>query len=231
MTKISIIIPCYNEKFTIEQIVEKVKKSEIENKEIILVDDNSSDGTKEIIKKKGVNFVDKLVLHEKNLGKGAAVKSGLKISTGDIIIIQDADLEYDPADYKKLIKPFFEEKADVVYGSRFIGEAYRKVIYPKNKIANIILTFLSNLLSGLKLTDMETGYKCFKKKSLDNINLNEKGFGFEPEVTAKLAKKKLKFVEVGISYEGRTVKEGKKIRSIDGLKAIVCILKYNLLSK
>ena len=228
MDKVSIIIPCYNEKATIVEIVEKVKKSNLDNKEIIIVDDKSTDGTREILQKKGDNFVDKIIFHDVNLGKGASVKSGLKAISGDIIIIQDSDLEYNPQDYEKLIKPFKENNADVVYGSRFSGTATRRVIYFKNEIANRILTFLSNVLNGLNLSDMETGYKCFTKKAIENINLEEKGFGFEPEITAKLAKKKLKFFEVGISYNGRTYEEGKKIRSIDGIKAIICIFKYNI---
>ena len=228
MKKLSIIIPCYNEIKTIEKIIEKVKNSKISNQEIIVVDDNSVDGTRELLQKKDKNFVDKAVYHETNLGKGAAVKTGIKYVTGDIIIIQDADLEYNPEEYQKLIKPIIENKADVVYGSRFSGGEQRRVIYFWNKIANILLTLLSNLFTGLNLTDMETGFKCFKKSAIENIEIQEKGFGFEPEITAKLSKKKCRFYEVGISYNGRTYKEGKKIRAIDGIKAIYHILKYNI---
>lgn len=230
MKKISIIIPCYNEKYTVEEVIHRVKMSNISNLEIILVDDNSNDGTKQILEKKIHTLVDKIVYHEKNLGKGAAIQSGLKLVSGDIIIIQDADLEYDPKDYKKLLEPFYSNNADVVYGSRFFGGESRRIIYFKNQLANKFLTFISNIFTGLNLTDMETGYKCFTKKAVKNINLIEKSFGFEPEITAKLAKKKLKFFEVGISYYGRTYEEGKKIRPIDGLKALICIIKYNLFS-
>ena len=228
MKKISIIIPCYNEKYTVEEVVHRVKASNISNLEIILVDDNSNDGTKQILEKRVHTLVDEIIYHEKNLGKGAAIQSGLKLVSGDIIIIQDSDLEYDPKDYKKLLEPFYSQKADVVYGSRFFGGESRRIIYFKNQIANKFLTFVSNIFTGLNLTDMETGYKCFSKEAIKNINLIEKSFGFEPEITAKLAKKKLKFFEVGISYQGRTYEEGKKIRPIDGLKALICIIKYNL---
>jgi len=228
MKKLSIIIPCYNEIKTIEKVIEKVKNSKISNQEIIVVDDNSVDGTRELLQKKDKNFVDKAVYHETNLGKGAAVKTGIKYVTGDIIIIQDADLEYDPAEYQKLIKPIIENKADVVYGSRFSGGEQRRVIYFWNKVGNIFLTLLSNLFTGLNLTDMETGFKCFKKSVIENIEIQERGFGFEPEITAKLSRKQCRFYEVGISYNGRTYKEGKKITAIDGIKAIYHIFKYNI---
>ena len=228
MKKLSVIIPCYNEKRTIERAIEKVKKSEISNQEIIVIDDKSTDGTRELLEKKEKNFVDKIIYHEINLGKGAAVKNGIKYATGDIIIIQDADLEYDPLEYRKLIKPIADGNADVVYGSRFIGGSERRVIYFWNKVGNIFVTFLSNIFTGLNLTDMETGFKCFKKSAVENIEIQEKGFGFEPEITAKLAKQKYRFYEVGISYKGRTYEEGKKIRPIDGVKAIYHIFKYNI---
>ena len=212
MNKFSIIIPCYNEKATIVEIVEKVKKSNLDNKEIIIVDDKSTDGTREILQKKGDNFVDQIIFHDDNLGKGASIKSGLKAISGDIIIIQDADLEYNPNDYRLLLKPFEETNADVVYGSRFIGtNDYVRVHLFWHYLANKILTFICNIFTNLNMTDMETGYKSFKKDVIQSIKLNEKSFGIEPEITVKLAKKKFKFYEVPISYAGRSYDEGKKI--------------------
>ena len=223
---ISIIIPCYNEKNTIVRIIDKINKQKI-RKEIILVDDYSNDGTTEIIKKKIINKITKVIFHKKNLGKGASIRSAKKFIKGDIVIIQDADLEYDPNDYKKLIKPINDFKADIVYGSRFVGSEGKRTLYFWNRVANYFLTTFSNICTNINLSDMETGFKCFKTSVIRSINLEENGFGFEPEVTAKLAKKKYKFYEVGISYQGRTYEEGKKIRAIDGVKAIFCIIKYN----
>jgi len=231
MSKITILIPCYNEKQTIEKIVSKVKASNISDKEIIIVDDCSNDGTKEILKSKINQLVNKIVYHEKNLGKGACIRTGLDHVTGEIVIIQDADLEYDPNDYKKLINPINDFKADVVYGSRFKGSEGKRALYFWNRVANYFLTVFSNICTNINLSDMETGFKCFKTSAIKSIKLNENGFGFEPEVTAKLAKKKYRFFEVGISYQGRTYEEGKKIRPIDGVKAILCIIRYNFLSR
>jgi len=240
MTKITILIPCYNELGTLEEIVNKVLKSKILEKEIIIIDDCSYDGTREILESKISKLVNKVIYHKKNFGKGAAIRSGIKHAGGDIIIIQDADLEYDPNDYEKLIEPIIKNQADVVYGSRFIESKDEKrrsffwapqdkrKLYFSHRVANYLLTLLSNMFSNVNLTDMETGYKCFKKKVVENINLQENGFGFEPEITAKLAKKKIRFLEVGISYNGRTYDEGKKIRAIDGLKAVYYIFKYNI---
>ncbi len=231
MKKITILIPCFNESKTIEEVVFKIKQNEITDKEIIIVDDFSNDGSKEILKEKLSSKVDKIIYHEKNLGKGACIKTGLKHVTGEVVIIQDADLEYDPNEYKKLIKPILEFKADIVYGSRFVGSEGKRTLYFWNRVANYILTTFSNMCTNINLTDMETGFKCFRTSAIKSINLKENGFGFEPEVTAKLANKNFKFFEVGITYQGRTYEEGKKIRAIDGVKAIFCIIKYNFFTK
>ena len=231
MKKITILIPCFNESKTIEEVVFKIKQNEITDKEIIIVDDFSNDGSKEILKEKLSSKVDKIIYHEKNLGKGACIKTGLKHVTGEVVIIQDADLEYDPNEYKKLIKPILEFKADIVYGSRFVGSEGKRTLYFWNRVANYILTTFSNMCTNINLTDMETGFKCFRTSAIKSINLKENGFGFEPEVTAKLANKNFKFFEVGITYQGRTYEEGKKIRAIDGFKAIFCIIKYNFFTK
>tara|TARA_B100002051_G_C16689021_1_gene614361 strand:+ start:656 stop:1348 length:693 start_codon:yes stop_codon:yes gene_type:complete len=227
MTKVTILIPCYNEIKTIEKVISKIIKSEVSEKEIIIVDDCSTDGTKEILSTKLKPLVNKILYHETNLGKGACIRTGLKYISGEIVIIQDADLEYDPQEYPKLIKPIKDFKADVVYGSRFKGSEGKRVLYFWNRVANYFLTVFSNICTNINLSDMETGFKCFKTSAIRSIELNENGFGFEPEVTAKLAKKKYKFFEVGVTYQGRTYEEGKKIRAIDGLKAIFCIIKYN----
>ena len=231
MKKITILIPCFNESKTIEEVILKIKQNEITNKEIIIVDDFSNDGSKEILKEKLSSKVDKIIYHEKNLGKGACIKTGLKHVTGEVVIIQDADFEYDPNEYKKLIKPILEFKADIVYGSRFVGSEGKRTLYFWNRVANYILTTFSNMCTNINLTDMETGFKCFRTSAIKSINLKENGFGFEPEVTAKLANKNFKFFEVGITYQGRTYEEGKKIRAIDGVKAIFCIIKYNFFTK
>ena len=230
--KLSIIIPCYNEKNTIDIILKKIAKSlknyQILNYEIIIVDDHSKDGTTEILK--NLNHVEKInvYFHESNLGKGAAIQTALKHITGDITIIQDADLEYDPFDYNKLLVPFFETNADVVYGSRFIGGGkYVRIHFFWHYLANKILTFICNLFINLNLTDMETGYKVFKTSALKNISLQEKTFSFEPEVTIKLSKKKYKFFEVPISYNGRSYEEGKKIGLKDAFIALKTIILYS----
>ena len=227
MTKITILIPCYNEVRTIEKIVSKVIKSQISDKEIIIVDDCSNDGTREILKSKLSSLVNKILYHDSNLGKGACIRTGIQHVKGEIVIIQDADLEYDPNDYPKLIRPIDEFKADIVYGSRFKGSEGKRVLYFWNRVANYFLTVFSNICTNINLSDMETGFKCFKTSAIKSIQLKENGFGFEPEVTAKLAKKKFRFFEVGITYQGRTYEEGKKIRAIDGFKAVFCIVKYS----
>ena len=229
-SKVSIIVPCFNEKDTIKLIIEKINSSELPNKEIIIVDDGSIDGSDVIIREISKNNSNlKTVFHKENHGKGAAIKSGLKISTGDLILIQDADLEYDPDDYRILIEPFIKYNADVVYGSRFRGgpNPVRLHLF-WHTLANKILTLVTNILTNLNMTDMETGYKVFKKKYIDIDNLKEKSFGIEPEITVKLAKKKVKFFEVAITYNGRDYNQGKKISTKDAFIALYCIIKYSL---
>lgn len=225
--KLSVIIPCYNENNTIQPLLEKVMQCGVSPLEIIVVDDGSSDGTQELLQKYR-NNIDHLVLHDTNQGKGAALRSGIQKATGDIAIIQDADLEYDPKEYTKLIEPIINDKADVVFGSRFISGSAHRVLYFWHRLGNGFLTFLSNTMTDLNLSDMETCYKAFKLDILKHIKLKENGFGIEPEITAKIAKMNLRIYEVGISYHGRTYKEGKKINWKDGVWAIYCILKYNI---
>ncbi len=228
MKSISIIIPCYNEINTIEKIIDKIINQTTYKKEIIVVDDFSTDGSREILKDKLSNKIDKLILNEKNFGKGYSVRQGIKNSTKEIILIQDADLEYEPSDYSKLVEPIINGYADVVYGSRFIGSDEKKVLYYWHSFGNYFLTSLSNMFSNINLTDMENCYKVFKSEILKDIELKENRFGFEPEVTAKIAKRKdINIYEVGIKYHGRTYSEGKKIGWKDGLSALRCIIKYN----
>ena len=227
--KISIVIPCFNEKNTILDIIEKVKKESIYEKEIIVIDDHSTDGTREILEKTSSQDNFKLILNKQNFGKGYSVRQGIAAASGDIILIQDADLEYDPSDYPKLIEPIKKGYADVVYGSRFVGSDEKRVLFYWHRVGNFILTTLSNMLSNLNLTDMENCYKVFRSETIKSINLKENRFGFEPEVTAKIAKKNCKIYEVGVKYYGRTYDQGKKIGWKDGISAIRCIFKYNLL--
>jgi glycosyltransferase involved in cell wall biosynthesis len=226
--KLSIIIPCYNEKEHLPKLISLVRKSPVEDKEIILVDDGSSDGTTELIKSYLEPMVDKVIYHPENLGKGAAIQSALKHVTGDMVIIQDADMEYDPDEYPKLIAPIMDGKADVVYGSRFMGGGPHRVHLFWHYVGNKLLTLLSNMFTNLNLTDMETCYKLFRTEIIKEIELKEKGFGIEPEITAKVAKINCRIYEVGISYFGRSYDEGKKINWKDGLKAIYIIIKYGL---
>jgi glycosyltransferase involved in cell wall biosynthesis len=226
--KLSIIVPCYNEINTIETIIKAVKQCPYQPKEIIIVDDCSTDGTREKLENE-INFmVDKIIYHDHNQGKGAALRTGIKAATGSIVIIQDADLEYDPNEIPRIIQPILDEKADVVYGSRFMGGNPHRVVYFWHMVGNKFLTTLSNMLTNINLTDMETCYKAFKTEIIQSINLKENRFGFEPEITAKIAKKKYRIYEIGIPYYGRTYEEGKKIGWKDGVRALWCILKYNL---
>ena len=229
--KLSIIIPCYNEENTIKVIVEKVLKFSLYDKEIIIVDDCSTDQSRKIIKNLAEDTsIIKYFFLDKNLGKGAALNKGFKEANGDIILIQDADLEYDPKDYPILIKPFIETDADVVYGSRFLGGEYVRLHFFWHFLANKLLTIVTNVVTNLNMSDMETGYKVFKKNVINSIEIKEKSFGVEPEITVKLAKKKFVFYEVPISYRGRSYEEGKKITLKDAFIALYCIIKYRFLN-
>ena len=229
--KISIVIPCFNEVHTIETIVKAVLSAPLNNLEVIIVDDNSTDGTKEILNKKISHLVERIIYHNINQGKGAALRTGFENVTGDVVIIQDADLEYNPQEYPILLQPIFDGLADVVYGSRFQGAQAHRVLYFWHYVGNKILTLLSNMFTNLNLTDMETCYKVFRTKIIKKINIEENHFGVEPEITAKIAKLDCRIYEVGISYNGRTYKEGKKINWRDGVVALWCIIKYNIIRK
>lgn len=226
--KLSIIIPCYNEKNTIEAILAAVKAAPVAEKEIIIVDDFSKDGTRDLLKQKLESQVDKVVYHDFNQGKGAALRTGFKHATGDLVVVQDADMEYDPQEYPLLMEPFLKRGADVVFGSRFAGGGPHRVVYFWHMVGNSFLTLLSNMCTNINLTDMETCYKMFKREIIQSITIEEDRFGFEPEITAKVARKGCVIFEVGISYYGRTYAEGKKIGWRDGFRAIYAILKYNL---
>lgn len=226
--KLSIVIPCYNERATIQQIVNAVKSAPVRDKEIIIVDDCSKDGTQEVLRTQIASQVDKIIYHEVNQGKGAALRTGFKHATGDAVIVQDADLEYDPQEYPVLMDPIEKGRADVVFGSRFVGAQPHRVVYFWHMMGNRFLTLLSNMFTNLNLTDMETCYKLFRREVIQSIQIEEDRFGFEPEITAKVAAMGCRIYEVGVSYYGRTYAEGKKIGWRDGVRAILCILKYNL---
>ena len=226
MNKLSIIVPCYNEEKTILSVIEEIEQFKSKDKEIIIVDDGSTDETKNLLKKINQENI-KIFYHDQNYGKGKAVRTGIKEANGDIILIQDADMEYSPKDYPLLLRPFSEAGADVVYGSRFMGGAgYVRLHFYFHFIANKLLTHFCNLFTNLNMTDMETGYKVFKSEVIKSIDLKENSFGIEPEITVKLAKKKFKFYEVAVSYKGRSYADGKKITIKDAFWAVYCIIKY-----
>ena len=225
---LSVIIPCYNEVKSIEQVVQSVIDVIGDDGEIIIVDDFSTDGTRELLEEKIDRSIARVIYQDKNQGKGAALRVGFAAATKNIVIVQDADFEYDPRDYQIMIEPIVTNQADIVYGSRFIGNRPHRVLYFWHRLGNGLLTFMSNMFTNLNLTDMETGYKAFRREVIQAIKIEENRFGFEPEITAKIARGRYRIYEVGIAYYGRTYVEGKKIGWKDGVWAIWCILKYNL---
>ena len=229
--KLSVVIPCYNEVRTIRHIVDRVRAAPVTDREIIIVDDCSRDGTRDLLRIEIAPLVDKVLYHEVNQGKGAALRTGFRAATGDVVVVQDADLEYDPQDYPRLLQPILEGKADVVFGSRFQGGQPHRVVYFWHMVGNKVLTLLSNMATNINLTDMETCYKVFRREVLQRIEIEENRFGFEPEITAKVARLGVVIFEVGISYYGRTYAEGKKIGWRDGFRALWAIAKYNLLRR
>ena len=229
MTQLSIIVPCYNERTTILQLIDKVRSSPVDRKEIVVVDDGSVDGTRELLQDLKEKASDlKILFHPENMGKGAALRTGFAAAEGEICIVQDAELEYDPQEFPLVIQPIIDGKADVVFGSRFQSGRPHRVVYFWHRVGNGFLTLLSNIFTDLNLTDMETCYKAFRRDVIQSVRICENRFGFEPEITAKIARRNLRIYEVGISYYGRTYSEGKKIGWKDGVRAIYCILKYNI---
>ncbi len=228
---LSIIIPCFNENDTIKGILNAIHDAGLGDIEVIVVDDGSTDGSRDLLQGELADQVDRLILHPQNCGKGCALRTGFEAATGDIVAVQDADLEYDPRELKFLIQPILEGRADVVYGSRFMGGRPHRVLYFWHMMGNRFLTLLSNMFTNLNLTDMETCYKVFKREVIQSIQIEENRFGFEPEITAKLARRGFIFYEAGISYYGRTYAEGKKIGWRDGLRAIYCIIKYGFFAR
>jgi len=226
--KLSILIPCYNEINTILEIIKKIENNYKDESEIIIIDDFSTDGTREKLKELQSSKLYKIIFNDRNYGKGFSIRQGIKIATGEITLIQDADLEYDPSDYAKLLKPFKDGIADIVYGSRFIGSSEKRVLYFWHRVGNAFLTLLSNIFTNINLTDMECCYKLFKTSIIKKLKLKENRFGFEPEVTAKISDLDVRIFEVGVKYNGRKYIEGKKITWKDGIATIYCILKYNL---
>jgi glycosyltransferase involved in cell wall biosynthesis len=223
---LSVVIPCYNEIHTIRQVVDAVRNAPIARKEIIIVDDGSTDGTRAVLDNEIAKLVDKIVHHTRNQGKGAALRTGFRQASGDIVVIQDADLEYDPNEYPRLIDPILRHRADVVYGSRLVGGEAHRVIYFWHLVANRFLTLLTDVITNTNLTDMMTGYKAFRREVIQAIDIHEERFGCEAEMTVKLARRRCVFYEVGISYHGRTYEEGKKIKLKDAVRAVYALLKY-----
>jgi glycosyltransferase involved in cell wall biosynthesis len=229
--RLSVVIPCFNEVGTLSKIIESVKNSGFDDLEIIVVDDYSTDGSRELLAGELAGELDQVLFHERNMGKGAALRTGFKAATGDLVVVQDADLEYDPSELPRLAKLIIEGKADVVFGSRFSGGESHRVLYYWHSLGNAFLTTLSNMFTNINLTDMETCYKMFRREVIQSLDLKENRFGFEPEVTAKLARRGVRIFEIGISYSGRTYREGKKIGWKDGMRAIYAIIKYNTWSR
>ena len=228
MKQLSVVIPCYNERTTLGPLLDRVRASGVGDLEIVVVDDCSTDGTRELLQSGLEKQADRVIYHDRNQGKGAALRTGFAAATGEIVLVQDADLEYDPKEYPRLLRPILDGQADVVFGSRFSGGEAHRVLYFWHYLGNRFLTLLSNAMTNLNLTDMEVCYKAFRREVIERIRIEEDRFGFEPEITAKIARLGCRVFEVGISYSGRTYGEGKKIGWRDGVRAVWCILKYNL---